>query len=175
MDIKEEFGKRLKQLRQGKKLTQAELAEKAGVSAQMISSYEKGQKEPGLSSAVMIASALGVSIERMISAGDSLFSFKNELETYGDIFRMLSTIEANLSVTFGFEEGEDFLICNKSHKSPDTALLRIEDQIIADFSRKFMQMKRLLMDKTISLELFRSWLEGEILKGDSEQIPIFPF
>ncbi|WP_334144468.1 substrate-binding domain-containing protein [Rhabdothermincola sp.] len=43
--------------------TQAQLAERAGVSRQLVSALESGRHEPGVSAALAIASALGLSVE----------------------------------------------------------------------------------------------------------------
>ena len=57
------FAERLIAERKKKKLTQSELAEKAKISAQTVSYYEKGTKRPTLENAIAIANALCVSIE----------------------------------------------------------------------------------------------------------------
>jgi transcriptional regulator with XRE-family HTH domain len=59
MDM-ERFGKRLRELRAEKGLTQKALAEQAGVSQATVSSLEQGVFEPVWSSVVTLAQALGV-------------------------------------------------------------------------------------------------------------------
>ena len=58
-----EFGKKLKQLRLEKGLTQVELAEKSGVSQGVITNYERGFRTPTLQKAIFIAKALNVPVE----------------------------------------------------------------------------------------------------------------
>lgn len=53
----------LKALREQQKLTQAELAQMAGVSQAHISDLENGTKTPGLRAALGIAKALGRTVE----------------------------------------------------------------------------------------------------------------
>lgn len=168
MDLREIFGKRLKQLRQERNLTQAELAAKAQVSAQMISSYEKLQKEPGLTSAVMLARALDVPIEKLISSENSTGTLDTKLNTYGDVFRMISALDYITCLGVDYRDGDWINIDGVEHKTPSYVLLKITDQTIADFCGKFGKMCSLLADGTISADLFHSWLDGEILKGDSE-------
>ena len=56
----------LKQLRNEKKLTQEQLAEKIGVSIETISSIERGIKMPRLQNFVAIANQLGVSADELL-------------------------------------------------------------------------------------------------------------
>jgi transcriptional regulator with XRE-family HTH domain len=51
------FGEKLKELRQGAKLTQAELAEKSGVPIGTLREYEQGKRDPSLSMAQKLAHA----------------------------------------------------------------------------------------------------------------------
>ena len=54
------FAARLKELRQAAGMTQKELAEKAGVALRTVSSLEQGLYEPVWSTAIALASALGL-------------------------------------------------------------------------------------------------------------------
>ena len=56
----------LKQLRNEKKLTQEQLAEKIGVSIETISSIDRGIKMPRLQNFVAIANQLGVSADELL-------------------------------------------------------------------------------------------------------------
>jgi transcriptional regulator with XRE-family HTH domain len=60
---KEEFAARLRELREGRGWTQAELALKVGVSADSVAQWERARCEPTWSHAVALADALGVPIE----------------------------------------------------------------------------------------------------------------
>jgi transcriptional regulator with XRE-family HTH domain len=53
---------RIRQLREEKKLTQVELAEKVGIEQQHLSNLELGKKEAGLRVIDMLATGLGVSL-----------------------------------------------------------------------------------------------------------------
>lgn len=56
------FGARLKELREGRGLTQKDLADRAGVSKGAISNWEQGIREPSLVNATRLADALGVEL-----------------------------------------------------------------------------------------------------------------
>ena len=57
------FGHRLKILKADRGMTATELAERSGITRQMVSNYVNGSAIPGLSTACKLASALGVSVD----------------------------------------------------------------------------------------------------------------
>ena len=61
-NVKELLGKRIKELRKAKKLTQEELAEKIGIGTPNISYFETGKFSPAIDTLQKIAMALGVEI-----------------------------------------------------------------------------------------------------------------
>lgn len=61
-----EFGENLKNLREMKGMSQAELADDLGVTRALIAQYETGAKAPNVNLAAKIAKALGVTIDAMM-------------------------------------------------------------------------------------------------------------
>lgn len=61
-----EFGENLKNLREMKGLSQAELADDLGVTRALIAQYETGAKAPNVNLAAKIAKAFGVTIDAMM-------------------------------------------------------------------------------------------------------------
>ncbi len=59
------FGKRLKELRISKKLTQIELAEKSGLHPNYIGMVERGERNPSLINIDKLAKALNVSLSEL--------------------------------------------------------------------------------------------------------------
>jgi transcriptional regulator with XRE-family HTH domain len=57
------MGATLKGLREGRGLTQVELAEKAGVPVGSLRNYEQGHRTPLLDQAAKLALALGISLD----------------------------------------------------------------------------------------------------------------
>jgi transcriptional regulator with XRE-family HTH domain len=57
------FAEKIKRLREAAGLTQAQLAQGAGLSLGIVRDYEQSKKEPTLRSAFKLAEALGVSCE----------------------------------------------------------------------------------------------------------------
>jgi transcriptional regulator with XRE-family HTH domain len=56
------FGVRLRELREAAGLTQAQLAERAGLHPQGVVKLERGEREPAWSTLLALADALGVSV-----------------------------------------------------------------------------------------------------------------
>jgi transcriptional regulator with XRE-family HTH domain len=65
------FGRRLVELRKGRQLTQAQLAEKIGISRGMIAYYESWAKNPTLEAVQKVADFFGVSPDTLITKKDS--------------------------------------------------------------------------------------------------------
>lgn len=64
-------GTRLRELRQQARLTQEEVAERAGVTGKYISEIERGQRDPKISTlAAISADGLGISLPDFLSGGD---------------------------------------------------------------------------------------------------------
>ena len=65
------FAEKLKELRQGKGLSQAGLAAASGVPVGTIRDYEQGKREPLLSNAQRLARALGASLDTFPAPDES--------------------------------------------------------------------------------------------------------
>ncbi|MGO3652701.1 helix-turn-helix domain-containing protein [Vagococcus sp.] len=61
-----EIGEKIKTLRQEKKLTQKELAEKLNVSGQAISNWERGKGYPDISNIIQLSDLFNVSLDTLI-------------------------------------------------------------------------------------------------------------
>lgn len=68
-----DFSVRLKQLRSDKHLTQAQVAERIGVTPSMISAYESDLKVPGLDTIIRIANLFGVTVDYLLCREDRRF------------------------------------------------------------------------------------------------------
>jgi transcriptional regulator with XRE-family HTH domain len=59
--VQKQFGKRVRELRKAKGLSQEELAFKAGIHRTYIGGIERGERNPSLKNIASIAKALGIS------------------------------------------------------------------------------------------------------------------
>lgn len=67
----ERIGKRIQQLRKMKKLSQADLAERTGMSVSYISHIETAIKKASLESIVRIANALDVTVDQLLNGNQT--------------------------------------------------------------------------------------------------------
>lgn len=69
-NIMNEFGKRLKLLRERKELSYEELAKAVGSTKSLIWRYEHGKSEPGLSAFIALADYFGVTLDWLSGNGE---------------------------------------------------------------------------------------------------------
>ncbi|MEH6941485.1 helix-turn-helix domain-containing protein [Bacillus sp. JJ722] len=81
---------RIKALREARKLTMQELADKVGISKSMISYYENGKKTPSVKTINIIASVLNVSVDYLLGKTDS---FDGNENTSNDIKLLIEKYE----------------------------------------------------------------------------------
>ena len=163
MDTKETFGKNLKKIRSTKGLTQAELAEKAQISPQMVSSYEKMKKDPSLTNAINIAAALGVSLDSLVSGETGGILSAVKLNTYGDIAREIIALQHTLHADLSLD---DYDPDNCDGRYVET--ITFEDDTLAPFFSNTRDMLALLKRGTINDDLFNSWLAGQLSLLDEQ-------
>jgi len=77
--IEKQFGKRLRELRLARRLSQEKLAFKSGMHRTYLGSIERGERNPSLKNIAAIAEALGVSLSQ-------LFSFEERTSSAGRSF-----------------------------------------------------------------------------------------
>jgi XRE family transcriptional regulator, regulator of sulfur utilization len=71
-DMEKRLGRRIRELRKEQRMSQTELAQKAGVALMTISRLERGEHDPHMRTLVRIARSLGVPLLELIrSAGYS--------------------------------------------------------------------------------------------------------
>lgn len=88
-DLNRQLGQRIKKLRQGKSLSQAELAEKIDKSVDTISNIERAQFLPRLETALSIADALDVKLHELFRIQDMPQHDRQKLEILDEIFDLL--------------------------------------------------------------------------------------
>lgn len=71
MDTKQSVGKRIKIVRQMRRWTQEQLAEKVGLSPKYISGIERGVENPTLENVIRVAKVLGVEAYDLFLFGES--------------------------------------------------------------------------------------------------------
>ena len=185
------FPARLKEARVKLGFTQKELAEKAGISAASISSYENetGDKFPPLDVAFRIADTLGVSLDWL--TGSTETRKPAVFGTYGDVTRMLLSLEDS-GLSFSIDEdavsvSEDealeehvrnFQALAKrrlgeqakievphpltGEKMSERAIIRISAPALAHFFKIWKPIRAQYKTGIIDDELHAPWLEKQI-------------
>ena len=86
------IGKRISEFRRAKKLSQFQLAELAEVTDSYICHIETGRKKPSLESLVRIASALGITLDRIL-LGNQVADLKDYLPEIRNLMKDCSPYE----------------------------------------------------------------------------------
>jgi transcriptional regulator with XRE-family HTH domain len=98
--IKLIFGLKLRQHRMARKLTSTEFAERAGISLSYLNEIEKGKKYPGMEKMTMLAAALELPYDRLVS-----LKLDRQLAPVGDILQSKILDELPLDL-FGIDKGK---------------------------------------------------------------------
>jgi transcriptional regulator with XRE-family HTH domain len=88
--MSEIFSKRLKKIREEKKLSQAELAQKADLQTAAISHFETGQRKPSFDNLKRLADALNVSVDFLLGR-----EFKESGDIAERLFRDFEKLSTN--------------------------------------------------------------------------------
>ena len=94
------IGKRISEFRRAKKLSQFQLAELAEVTDSYISHIETGRKKPSLESLVRIASALGITLDRIL-LGNQVADLKDYLPELRNLMKDCSPYEKAVMLCLG--------------------------------------------------------------------------
>jgi len=86
------IGKRLKELREKKEISQAELGKQIGLSQKNISAYERDMSSPSVDMLVKITKYFNVSVDYLIFGSDLVEKYNKEMNDYG-FFKYLRVID----------------------------------------------------------------------------------
>ena len=156
------FGQRIKKLRQELGLSQRDFAEKIGVTASALSSYEKGQKNPSVNVAIKISTVFSVSL-------DWLCGLKKE----DDRFRQDSTIPFDLpSALRSLLDLIHFQILSipetenaDEYGCVDISYLEVSNECLEDFIRDSETLSDLYANGSISYENFQICMDEMIFRN----------
>lgn len=185
MDYMAEFAQRLKAQRDKVGFTQAQLAEKIGVSSQTISAYEKNSagekgKTPTLDKAVALAQTLGVSLDYLCGVLLDIEEENEPFENLADVVSHLKILTRYFrcdvsSKKIDLDEDECYTTFDEQGDgaevtTSDAAVLTIRSEMLAHFFVKRNKMYRLYLEGTIEQDMFNSWVQGEAEK--LKKIPV---
>ena len=98
---KNEIGKRIAEYRRERKLTQEELANRIGISAQALSQYERGMRYPDIEILKSLCTVLCVSSDYLIGLKETNINEIDDVEIEKEIWWNLRNSLSALSIVFG--------------------------------------------------------------------------
>lgn len=146
------FGGNLQIFRQITETTQAQLSKETGISIQTISGYENGSKNPSLANAILLANALGESLDRLCTDLDEETGYmvSEHIDNLADIEKPVRLLYEKLS------------FCKLSVQQDDTTLCFEDCPELAAYFRELLIMKKLLKNGDVTEGIFKSWLNDKM-------------
>lgn len=162
------FSQNLLKRRKKQGMTQAALANEAGISVQTISAYENGTKSPSLATAIDLSNVLGISLDELCSESDTNLDTPHtftKVESLADIVALIDLLKQGLSL---FERP-----CIVSSEGTNVEI-KIEDcKDLAEYYSKYLKVLELQTDDAIFDEMIAAWKSKMIDSLKSKDIETF--
>lgn len=108
-----DFSKSLKNIRKGLKISQQDLARRLGIAQSTVGMWETGKRTPKLDEIKRLATALNITVERLISKADKKIEItKNAIYIDGEEVRGLNTLDVERII----DNVRTYQKTRKSHK-----------------------------------------------------------
>lgn len=179
----EEFGKRLREARESKKIKQKALAEILDIAPQSLSAYETGKKYPPLNTLIDMAVALNVSLDWLFNLNSSkeqttissLADIAKIIETFSE-YLFLDTLGVSLeycdvwsteplSVSSSSFSLSDSLRGSASNiRTENRAIIAIDSNALYEFFEKRLKVKKLVDEGVVDQDFYNAWYIGECEK-----------
>lgn len=148
------FPERLKQARNKLRMTQANLAEKSGLSYASISAYEKGAKTPNIIIAAALAKVLCVSTDWLVGLDDNQTP---QPSTLGDCAQIM------LGAVWAWERQGLIDRIEISGNERECLTIKISKGILLNFIRDWAKVhEEMYCRKVIDQEMYEAWMEKRI-------------
>lgn len=167
-DLLCKFGRKVKELRISQQMTQREFAEKVGITAASLSSYEKGQQMPSIGVAVSISTAFDVPLDWLCGLSEGISTLHDQRQVW-EAFRGISNL-------IDMTDGELFSSFEVSKDAPATAgRLSIHSKTLFDFIRNSNKFYEMFADDEIDVSTYdelrrtlSSCASGDFSREESE-------
>lgn len=143
-ELMQTIGERLREIRLEKGLSQKEASDKLHITPAMISSYEKGAKNPSIATVYQLADFYGVSIDWLCGIQEDKFT---KMRTDQDIMKFLTALN----------EAADFKV--ESRNASNTAIV-FNSKSVCAFLRDWNPIRKLYIDGVINKELYDLWINN---------------
>lgn len=174
-----DFGKRLREARVLSGMKQPALADKIGISSQMISAYENGKRSPSIEVAAALAKELNVSLDYLCGL-ESNESNNMEISSYGAAIQYLSKLSQYFDCTCEVvvrplpeDECEEFEAFPGHFEVIDSykeVVISIDDPALESFIGRWTEMESIHRKMIISDEIMDSWYSGEIERAKTYEL-----
>lgn len=157
------FSDRLKLLRLSLGITQKDFAEKIGITASALSSYENNLKNPSITVAKRIAETFNVSIDWLCGLTNEMNS-EEDIKTYADLIRLFLKIQQLefAPYNFYFKAYRDYNSF-KDLTNIETGIFTRDEEFYT-IIQNIQKMQSVLNDGTIDQNIYDTWLEGFLEK-----------
>lgn len=171
-----DFAIKIKELREGLNLTQADFSEKINVAQAALSTYEKGTRRPTLETLLVISKAFNVSLDWLCGLSNKK-SLNDDVTTYAEAFSMLIKLCTTKYVKNSESESDEYVLTLIPKPVESIWGVNFSTQMDDNFKFFFNEWKKmydLYRAKTIDSELYNLWLKKELSKYDFplNKIPI---
>lgn len=158
------FGKRLKQLRENKKMNQKEFAKVLGITPATLSTYEKAGKYPAVPKLIEIAQKADTSIDWLLGLNDATIT-QNKIKTYSDIIKLLVDLSKVKNLIIDIKQSEYADYGGGSYRTELCGVL-FQTRCF-DFEKFFddwTKMNGLYKNNSIDEEVYNLWIEKTLNK-----------
>jgi transcriptional regulator with XRE-family HTH domain len=138
------FRQRIQEVRKERQLTTAQMARMLDRSESTIRMWEQGRSLPDAETLLFIADSFNISVDSLLG--------RNEINSYYSAYNALMALD-KFSPLYFYDRNETF------------AGMRFDDINLGLFLHEWMQMKNHLMDKVINDDIYKLWLESQLLKA----------
>ena len=105
--MKYPMGEKIKEFRKGRKLTQKQLAEKLGISSNLVSNWEQGLNRPGADILAELCAALEVSPSELLEVKLTEDEFTHQEREVIRAYRSKPELQHAVHVLLGIEKGPE--------------------------------------------------------------------
>lgn len=155
MEFSEVFPRRLKQVREEKKMTQKDFSELIQVKQQSLSGYETGKMNPPLDVVANIAKKCSVSIDWLCGISDNKKADEKYFTNYSDIFAALIKIDYSNRMIVETD------IVDVSTGRQESVIL-MKDKVSQRFLAEWGQVAKLYHDGIIGENLYNLWVNDRL-------------
>lgn len=150
------FADRLKLLRNNLNITQKEFAEKIGITAAALSSYENNLKNPSIAVAKRIAETFNVSIDWLCGLSERE---KNDdsVETYADVIKLILKLTDNENLKTMI-----FTVPNEN-----AAFWGFDNSVLHKFFVDWEKIKSIYDQKVIDIDMYQPWINAKLQELDT--------